>query len=552
MSIFKKKKEAQKKYSLEEVFKSSGVPEYTFVKRNNIEETLDRKLKAHNCALLFLGYSKSGKTVYRKKYFLNKGYKLVIYRCNKDSVIGDLYKQIVNELEMPIKKEKTINEGLKQDVKSSGSIGDKSFFQATNELDESFESSMSLRRGYLDLNIDVNYICNNIKNKDKIVILLEDYHLVNSNFNQRFSEDLKHFIDEEITFIIIGIPSTADRSFKNNPDLSGRSERIKFDYLSYEEVDEIITKGGKFLNVEFSAEVREKIRQCSMCNAYLVQAICYEILSELNITETQESTFKNISVNIVEDACRKLAQGRLNEEYAPIVDVIWGGGRTQQEGKAYNQYAELIRGLKYSEIDKIEKGLTYKDIGKISWDSFSTEYIQKFIDKGVYKSETTFKTSLNNQISVAMDKIGENFEKKKTRPIIIVSDKKLYLMDIIFKFYLDWSDLTFPNLDINSLKLGNVKSINNTVNEYNDLEIDYNYSSDKYRVRGLVTDIEKTGRKSDKNKDIYIFTLSHEKRINVYALGDISKVVAGKTIIEARPYKKNDNVYFNGYVDIIN
>lgn len=93
-----------------------------------------------------------------------------------------------------------------------------------------------------------------------------------------------------------------------------------------------------------------------------------------------------------------------------------------------------------------------------------------------------------------------------------------------------------------------ITSVNNLINSDATLQFDYNYSEQSYKVKGLVTNIEKTHRKNENGKQIYIFTLNNEKRINVYASGDVSNIVPEETIIEATPYKANDNVDFEKYV----
>jgi enamine deaminase RidA (YjgF/YER057c/UK114 family) len=64
--------------------------------------------------------------------------------------------------------------------------------------------------------------------------------------------------------------------------------------------------------------------------------------------------------------------------------------------------------------------------------------IQKFVDNGTYQSETTFKGALTNQILQAVERINANLTKNGSRQVLYVDDKKVYLTDLMFKFYLDW------------------------------------------------------------------------------------------------------------------
>jgi hypothetical protein len=95
---FTKKDSPIRELSTSAVFKISGVPEFTFVERSRISKEIDDHLDTKDGVLLFLGYSKSGKTVFRKKHIANKDFNLVTYRGNNSSTISGLYTQIAAQL----------------------------------------------------------------------------------------------------------------------------------------------------------------------------------------------------------------------------------------------------------------------------------------------------------------------------------------------------------------------------------------------------------------------------------------------------------------------
>lgn len=427
-------------YSLGEVFKTNGTPEHTFVERHLIKNVLDETSQLKNKAILFLGYSKSGKTVYRKKYFDENGYRSVIYRCSNTSTIDNFYRQLAYDLSIPRKE--TLSDENKNEFQEevNAKIGNDKIGEAAFKQGRISGIKKSATHLYDSVEIDVNYICNNLSDKNKTVIILEDYHLVDERFNKKFSEDLKHFIDEAILFVIIGIPGSPSRCFKYNPDLTGRSERINFDYLSHEEIEEIIHKGEKCLNFKFPKYVINKIIEHSLRNAFLVQSICYEILSIKGINKIQPETYTNFEDDIVDKACASLAMKKLDAEYHSIINIILAGTRRKKEGKAFNQYEEIVNSIRNTPIETLEAGLNHTDIAKNTWDSFSPQYIEKFIENKTYQSEVSFKNSVQTQITYALNQLADNFKKANAREIIIVQDKNLYLMDIIFKFYLNWNE----------------------------------------------------------------------------------------------------------------
>jgi hypothetical protein len=418
-----------------EVFKNNGVPEFTLIKRRNIEEKLNEVVNLRNKVILFLGYSKSGKTVYRKIYFQSKNIQTIVFRCNKNSSCIDFYRYICQEANIPMKNE--MNNSSENTVETEATIGIPD--TATNGIKTLTKSINGKTFLYPETKVDVNHICNHLAGKKNICIVIEDYHLLNDEFSKILSEDIKHFLDDEILFVIIGIPSSPGRTFRNNPDLGGRTVNVLFDYLLDSEIEEILDKGEEKLNIQITHEVRDEIIRYSMRNVYLVQSIAQVLVKNRGITKTSSSKIIFSDPHDVQKACQSLHDDLLND-YKDIINSIMGGSRKQSKTKAYNQYEEILRAIKDFSIDELEKGLSYADIGRNSWKKMNPELIKEYITKKVYKDEVSFRASLNSQISAALTKLKDNFTKTNSREVIIYYDNKLFLMDIVFKFFLTWDD----------------------------------------------------------------------------------------------------------------
>lgn len=438
MDYFKNKKGGDEKpiLSTSTVFKTSGVPEYTFVERDALSYEIEDYLESKNGILLFLGYSKSGKTVFRKKHIEGKGFELVTYRGNNSSTVNGLYNQIASQLKLIQSKTLQQVQSSTYQVEQESQLGNKNFGHVRDKEVDTTSGSIDIASDFSLSPIDVNFLCNKLAGLN-VLIVIEDYHLVGNEFNKTLSEDLKHFLDEDILFLLIGIPSSPNRALRNNPDLSGRMRGVSFDYLSREEVKEIINVGGNCLNVEFREDVIEKIIQYSMKNAYLVQCICRELVDNKNIKKTAIEKVIISDAEDVKDACIKIAQ-RLDADYSSIYDTILSGARAQQLEKAFNQYEEILKAIKHFSIEELEKGVTHRDVSSKAWSNMPPEKIKKFVDNKTYKSETSFKNSITSQVKNAIDRINDNLSSKATRPILFVNDSTLYLTDLIFKFYINW------------------------------------------------------------------------------------------------------------------
>lgn len=437
MKIFEKKL-AQEKPTLATnvVFKITGVPEYTFVDRQELSEEIDQHLDSKDGVLLFLGYSKSGKTVFRKKHIEDKGHNLVTYRGNNTSTVPDLYKQIATQLGLIQVKELQQEQSKSRSVEEEEQLGNKNIGHVKDRRINTNENALKVTSDVSTSEINVNFLCNKLSSKN-VLVIIEDYHLVNNDFNRTLSEDLKHFLDEEILFLLIGIPSSPNRALRNNPDLSGRMGHISFDYLSREEIKHIILTGGELLNIDFKEEVVEKIIECSLKNAYLVQYLCRTLALSKNVKQTSKDKVVISNSNDVIEACKKIAQ-TLDSDYSSIYNTISSGARAQQQTKAFNQYEEVLKAIKYFSIEQLEKGVNYRTISSATWSNMPAERIEEYISNGTYKSEQSFKSSLNTQIKNAVDKINDNLSVSSTKPILYVNDSTLYLTDLIFKFYINW------------------------------------------------------------------------------------------------------------------
>jgi hypothetical protein len=417
----------KKSFTVDEVFKAGGTPKITYVNREEISDVFDRVIKTRNKAMLILGYSKSGKTVFRKKYNESKKLHEIVFRCLSDSTIENLYNTICTELKVfpptSFLSSDTSTVGTKQNLQGPEFSGN---YSTTASTTSSFQKDL----------INLNFICEELKKQHNSIIVLEDYHLVNDGFNQSFSEIAKHLLDEEVLINIIGIPGAPNRTLKRNPDMFGRVEIVYFDKLNEHEIYKLLEKGSKALKIKFDQTASILLINFSYRNAYLIQAICNRACKSKGIYNTQRIT-KYITQDDIDAGCKLLLK-ELKEEYDPILEELINGLRGQTAGKAYNQYEEIFRAIGLTEISKLENGLTYNEIGRIAWNEISDEKKKLFIKNKTYKDEKTFKTSLNNQISLSMSKLEDIFTKKSSRPTVIYFDNKVFILDVVFKYYLEW------------------------------------------------------------------------------------------------------------------
>ncbi len=430
----------RKIYQTSAVFAISGTPEYTFVERKNISEEIKKYLGHQDSVLLFLGYSKSGKTVFRKKYFENSHFNIVMFRPKRSgSVLQDLYDQMASELQLTITSESVAGNTGETTKSFEGGFLNKSIGKLIGKLESKVGHSLATTEQLaVQPKVDINFLCSKLSNKN-ILVIIEDYHLLDDEFNEEISTDFKHFLDEEIFFLILGVPSCADRTLKSNPDLSGRVRRIIFDYLEESEAREIVAKGCELLNVELSERVIDKVIKNSYCNAYLVQHICRQLLELNSVGETVKKTAVIDEDSLVDEACNHIANNSLHNDYNGIRDKIQRGLRPQHDN-TINQYDEILKSIGYFDLKKLETGIYAGDVSDMT--------LNRLISDG-QNDTPELRRKVRESIRQAFSRINEVVNQSVTKPILYLQDEKLYLNDLLFKFYLEWVDKdkiewTFP------------------------------------------------------------------------------------------------------------
>lgn len=274
MGLIKK----MKKIKTNQVFTPSKPSTLIFVERDKkINNQLVDALNTPGKQIVVFGHSGCGKTtlVLNK---LNQTYEnYIITRCMKgmtfENVILDGFDQLDNFYE-----ESSSSKGLK--------INPKITLQY-NEL----KSSISL------------FEINKTKTKNNISVLppqltpqrlghffgesnscwvLEDFHKITGENKTKIAQLMKVFMDmsinyDELKIIAIGAVSTARQVVEYDNELSGRVSEIKVPIMDNDEIEKIINKGEKLLNIHFSKETKEKIIKYSCGSPTICHQICLNI-----------------------------------------------------------------------------------------------------------------------------------------------------------------------------------------------------------------------------------------------------------------------------------
>lgn len=407
-------------YQLKDVFVPVGLPEVTFVKRPNLERSVLSWELSEAKHLLIFGPSKSGKTTLWKKYVPST--KVIKIPCNATKKIEDVYSEILYELNSFYESERTRSSGknsaVAAELQSIIGIGTGKISGSLGSISSLSDKQVRVSEPVLGSNLVIRFL-----KPSKKIIILEDFHYVNSDFKFALSEDLKAFSDEKCPWILVGVQHKTSGLLSYNLDLSQRISELPVEGFSDENLQKIIELGETALNIRFSLDIRNSIVKEAIKSASIVQNICQRICLIKNINETQNSTMQIDDLAIVEQACREIAYDS-KSYYERAIKTISYGGRSDGSTEKYKWFLKLIK-----EVDIPEQGLknteTLKHLKALGHDS---------IQQGSVTSGLGYLPKLleNNSIPALFD-----FD---------LDNKTFYLLDKYMKFVFKWIPELVDNL----------------------------------------------------------------------------------------------------------
>ncbi|MEZ4955037.1 MAG: hypothetical protein R2825_15835 [Saprospiraceae bacterium] len=139
--------------------------------------------------------------------------------------------------------------------------------------------------------------------------ILEDFHKMSSQEKTKASQIMKVFMDmsaeyPDLKLIAIGAVGTARQVIAYDREMNNRIAEVLVPYMESDEIELIIIKGEKLLNLQFSREVKEKIIQFSCGLPSICHQLCLNMCFNKNILETPKRK-ASFNIDDLEDAIEK-------------------------------------------------------------------------------------------------------------------------------------------------------------------------------------------------------------------------------------------------------
>ncbi|ROR43394.1 hypothetical protein EDD39_1547 [Kitasatospora cineracea] len=178
------------------------------------------------------------------------------------------------------------------------------------------------------------------------LVIIDDFHRLNSRIKLRIADHLKVLADEEradTKIVVVGINRAGESLISLAPDLSGRIEVIKFGRNPDDRVEALVDAGSVALNFEFS--ITKDIVHAADGSFNIAQMLCHDACLTADLTETRtERADLAVSFELI----RERALDRLSESFYRRAETFAKGKKLRREGRA--PYLQILKWL--SEADE--------------------------------------------------------------------------------------------------------------------------------------------------------------------------------------------------------
>ncbi len=225
-------------YKLEDIFKQTGFPEYTYAEREEYDVIFKNSLLSGGALVYLYGDSKSGKTSMWKKHIGHTEY-IEIKTTDKMTII-DFYQELMSEVKPFVETNFETSEGTESSVNMNGEGGFKAVFKASagaENKDSTIKTSKFERVANPGLTLTT--VTDAVSHINKIIIL-EDFQVATESFVKEIAHVLKAFTDNTIKVIVVGISNRVPTLVKEREDISGRLTTINLSHFKKEELKSII------------------------------------------------------------------------------------------------------------------------------------------------------------------------------------------------------------------------------------------------------------------------------------------------------------------------
>jgi hypothetical protein len=340
---------------------SSGVVE-SYIEREEVDGSFRMALDSKKQIIVY-GSSKQGKTALLNKQLMQESQ--MVYQCSPDAEKKDIYSSILRNSGVQI-----LTESSEQKTDSdafSSKLSTKVKIPIIVDLGGGIEATKGGVRSEtqeyrtieynLNLAADVAELLKEIKFNKYIV--LENFHYLSQEVQEKLAYDLRIFQELGILFVILGIWRERNKLIQFNGDLQDRVVEVAVEPWDNQDFHRVIEKGSEILNVDFS-EVEAKIIDSSFDSIGVLQELCNRSCVSAGVFETSPAKVKILERHL-EDAIKKKLDDYSSRHLRALESFAESSKRTSDRRPLFIPFYFLVV-LLNSDPDKIINGLKRSDI----------------------------------------------------------------------------------------------------------------------------------------------------------------------------------------------
>lgn len=273
-------------YNLDEVFTPNTSADVTYVRRLNLERTLENYLSQRGRCIIVYGESGSGKTTLMRRRLKELKINFVSISCTHETTYDTILRRTIDELDIFYIAKKSTNNTYS--ISASVSEEYLSIKQALNVTSVSSQNVEQCRA--VPLQVTAQRLAKFL-GEVKSILILEDFHKVADQEKTKIADLIKVFIDEannypDLKVVCIGAVESPRELLKMGADLYNRVSEIEIPMMEDWVLDLLIRIGTEALHVKMSDDLINKIVYYSNNIASLAHQMSRDICFLNNIKKT--------------------------------------------------------------------------------------------------------------------------------------------------------------------------------------------------------------------------------------------------------------------------
>jgi energy-coupling factor transporter ATP-binding protein EcfA2 len=337
-------------YTLEEVFTPNTIAKLTYVKRELIEEDLEKYIKLPGKQIVVYGHSGSGKTTLLRNTLIKLDKKFIRVHCEKSTTFEDIILQAFDELnayyisEHSLSTTNKISTEIKADYKAISS-------KISNEISTSTsEKVVKIVPPQLTPMKLAKFL-----GEAQCILVIEDFHKVNDSEKQRIADVIKIFIDSaneypEVKIVCIGAVGTARELIELDSNLNSRIAEVLVPLMSNPQIESIIEKGMELLNIKMEQNIIDKIVYYSNNLASIAHQMCYDICYHTGIKKMRvfKKGLKEDSFKVAVNSYVRKNSDTFSKTYDNVVSNPFGWNVLKKfdfTEKEYLSFDEILKSM---------------------------------------------------------------------------------------------------------------------------------------------------------------------------------------------------------------